>query len=86
MDELIKTVAKQANISVDQAKAAVESVMGFLRDKLPAPIGDQVNNVLSGKAFDVNAVSAALGGLGGQAGDALGNVGKSVGGILGGKK
>ncbi len=63
MDELIKNVAKQANISPDQAKAAVNSVLDFLKDKLPAPVVDQIKAALSGQQVDASAVANALGGL-----------------------
>jgi uncharacterized protein (DUF2267 family) len=63
MDELIKNVAKQANISPEQAKAAVNSVLDFLKDKLPAPVVDQIKAALSGQQVDVSAVTNALGGL-----------------------
>jgi uncharacterized protein (DUF2267 family) len=63
MDELIKNVAKQANISPEQAKAAVNSVLDFLKDKLPAPVVDQIKAALSGEQVDVSAVTNALGGL-----------------------
>ena len=63
MDELIKNVAKQAGISPEQAKAAVDSVLAFLKTKLPAPVFDQIKAVLSGKPVDTNAVTNALGGL-----------------------
>ena len=33
MDEVIKMVADKTGISADQAKSAVETVMGFLKDK-----------------------------------------------------
>ena len=63
MDELIKKVAKQAKISPEQAKAAVDSVLAFLKGKLPAPVYDQIKAVLSGQQVDTNAVTNALGGL-----------------------
>ena len=63
MDELIKLVSKKANISADQAKQAVDSVLAFLKDKLPAPVLDQIKAALSGKQVDAGAVSNALGGL-----------------------
>ncbi len=72
MDELIKLVSEKANISTDQAKQAVESVMAFLKDKLPAPLGEQVTNLLSG--------------AGGAAGDAMGKASEVLGGLFGGKK
>ena len=63
MDALIKKVAKQAKISPEQAKAAVDSVLAFLKGKLPAPVYDQIKAVLSGQPVDTNAVTTALGGL-----------------------
>jgi uncharacterized protein (DUF2267 family) len=63
MDELIKQVSQKANISPDQAKQAVETVLAFLKDKLPAPLADQVKAALSGQAVDPSAVTGALGGL-----------------------
>jgi len=50
MEELIKLVSQRAGISEGQAKAAVETVVGFLKDKLPAPIAGQIDGLLSGKS------------------------------------
>ena len=63
MDELIKQVSQKANISPDQAKSAVETVLAFLKDKLPAPLADQVKAALGGQTVDPSAVTGALGGL-----------------------
>ncbi|MBS1517307.1 MAG: hypothetical protein JSS91_04400 [Bacteroidetes bacterium] len=49
MDELIKLVTEKTGISAEQAKSAIETVGNFVKDKLPAGIGDQVNNFLEGK-------------------------------------
>lgn len=62
MDELIKLVAKKVKIDEKQAKLAVETVLNFLKDKLPAPIASQIDAVISGKGGDV------LGDLGGLLG------------------
>jgi hypothetical protein len=75
MDELIKQVTEKTGISEAQARTAVETVVGFLKDKLPAPIAGQLDGVLGGAA-------GAVGGLAGQAGGMLGG----IGGMLGGKK
>jgi len=50
MEELVKLVSQRAGISEGQAKAAVETVVGFLKDKLPAPIAGQIDGLLSGKS------------------------------------
>ena len=72
MDDLIKLVSKNAKIPEAQAKQAVDTVLGFLKDKLPAPIAGQIENLLGGKG-------KSDGGDKGQ--DLLGG----LGGLLGGK-
>lgn len=70
MDELVKLVAKKAKISEEQAKQAVETVVKFLKDKLPAPIAGQIDNVIKG----------------GGAADLANKAGDMLGGLLGKKK
>lgn len=70
MDELIKLVSKKTGISEAMAKTAVETVLGFLKDRLPDPIAGQIDAVVGGG-----------GGLG-QAG----NVAGALGGLFGKKK
>lgn len=48
MDELIKQVSERAGISEEQAKAAVEAVAGFLKERVPAPYNSYVDNFLGG--------------------------------------
>ena len=64
MEELIKQVTAKAGISEDQAKSAITTVLGFLKDKLPAPIASQLDNVVGGG-----------GGITGTAGDLAAKVG-----------
>ena len=66
MDELVKLVAQKAGISEEQARTAVQTVIDFIKPKLPAPIGSQIDTILSGSA--------------------AGDIGKQLGGLLGGKK
>lgn len=68
MDELIKQVSAKAGISEDQARSAVNTVVDFLKDRLPEPIAGQLENVMSGEG----------GGLGG----AVGDIANKVGGIF----
>ena len=72
MDELIKQVTSKTGISEDQARTAINTVTGFLKDKLPAPIGGQIDNLLSG-----------AGSVGGGVGDAVGDIASKVGGMFG---
>ena len=61
MDELIKLVAKKAKLSEPQAKMAVETVISFLKSKLPAPVASQIDGLLSGNP--IGDVTKGLGGL-----------------------
>jgi len=48
MDELIKLVSQKTGLPAETAKKAVDTVVGFLKSKLPAPIAAQIDGVLSG--------------------------------------
>lgn len=65
MEELIKQVSAKAGISEDQARSAVNTVVDFLKDRLPEPIAGQLENVMSGEG----------GGIGGTVGDIASKVG-----------
>jgi hypothetical protein len=61
MDELVKLVSQKTGIPAEQAKIAVDTVVNFIKSKLPAPIAAQVDGVLnSNQAGDV---AKTLGGL-----------------------
>lgn len=68
MDELIKQVAERTGIGEEQARTAVETVVGFLKERLPAPIAGQVDTVLgSGQASDIAGdIAGKVGGFFGQ--------------------
>jgi hypothetical protein len=72
MDEIVKQVATRAGISEDQARTAVTTVLGFLKDRLPAPIGGQLDSLTSQGA------AAA-----GDAGDIASDLASKVGNIFG---
>jgi uncharacterized protein (DUF2267 family) len=61
MDELVKIVADKVGISETQAKQAVETVLGFLKDKLPEPIAGQLDAALEG---DLSGLGDLAGGFG----------------------
>jgi uncharacterized protein (DUF2267 family) len=69
MDELIKQVTAKAGISEDQARSAVNTVLDFVKNRLPAPIAGQIENAMKGEG----------GGIAGGLGDIAGK----VGGLLG---
>jgi len=68
MEELIKRITEQTGISADQAKSAINMVSGYLKEKLPAPLANQVENVLNGGGMS----------------DTLGNAASKIGGLFGG--
>ncbi|HEX6241966.1 MAG TPA: hypothetical protein VFZ61_13750 [Polyangiales bacterium] len=76
MNELIALVVQKTGLSEQHAKLAVETVLGFLKTKLPAPIAGQIDGLLSG-----GGVAGALGGLGD-----LGGLAGGLGDMFGGKK
>ena len=59
MEELVKLVIQKTGLPEAQAKAAVETVIGYLKQKLPAPIGAQVDALLEGG--QVNSLLKGLG-------------------------
>ena len=69
MDQLIATVAEKAGIDKEQAKSAIESVMGFLKDKLPASLAGQLDGLVKGGE--------------GSEGGAMGAISKGFGGLFG---
>ncbi len=48
MDELVKLVVKKTGISEDQARRAVDTVLQFIKQRLPAPLASQIDGLLSG--------------------------------------
>jgi len=68
MDELIKLVSKKTGISEAMAKTAVDTVLGFLKERLPEPIAGQIDAVIGGAGGlgDVGNIAGALGGLFGK--------------------
>jgi hypothetical protein len=65
MDELVKLVSQKTGLSGEMAKKAVETVIGYLKDKLPAPIAGQIDGVLGGAGMsqDVGDLTKGLGGI-----------------------
>lgn len=72
MDELVKLVIQKTGLSQDQARKAVDTVVGFLKDKLPEPMASQIDGLLSGQAVPGDIAS--------KAGQALGGLGDLFGG------
>ena len=69
MDELIKRITEKTGISEEQARSAINTVSGFLKEKLPSPIAGQVDNVLSG----AGGMTDKLGDIASKAGNIFGS-------------
>lgn len=67
MDSIVKLVAEKTGLSESQAKMAVDTVASYLKTKLPAGVGAQVDSFLqdgSGSAVGLaDGVKDGLGGL-----------------------
>ncbi|MBL7997484.1 MAG: hypothetical protein JNL32_02485 [Candidatus Kapabacteria bacterium] len=69
MDQLINLVAEKTGISNDMARTAVETVLGFVKDKLPEPLRGQLDGLVGGGGQQEGGTDIA-----GQAMNALGNM------------
>jgi len=64
VDELVQLVSEKAGVSEDQARQAVDTVVEYLKEKLPEPIAGQVEKVLSGSGdVDLGGLADSLGGM-----------------------
>ncbi|UCC62170.1 MAG: hypothetical protein JSV36_15520 [Anaerolineae bacterium] len=61
MDELIKLVSEKTGIPEETAKVAVETVVGYLKEKLPAPLDAQIDAILGGGGLED--LAKGLGGI-----------------------
>ncbi len=70
MEALVKLVAEKTGISEEQATTAVQTVVVFLRDKLPGNLGEQVEAYVKGTSTgglsDINNVTGTIGSMFGK--------------------
>ena len=76
MEELIRQVTERTGISEEQARTAVQTVLGYLQNNLPAGISQQLGGLLGGGG------AGGGGGIADSAGELLGG----LGGVFGGGK
>ena len=65
MEELIGRVAEKAGISEEQARAAVNTVAEYLKEKVPAPYSSYIDNFMSGRS---GGIAGGLGSIFGKKG------------------
>mgnify|MGYP001125112571 CR=1 FL=1 len=61
MDELIKLVSQKAGITEQQANTAVQTVLGFIKDRLPPQFAGQVDAIMKGGAPDLGSLGGLFG-------------------------
>ena len=66
MDELIQQVTQRTGLAPDKARTAVDTVLGFLKNKLPGPVAGQLENALSSKGDGPAESGKQMGGIFGQ--------------------
>ena len=64
MNQIVQLLIDKTGLPEDKATVAVDTVIGFLKDKLPAPVGSQIDSLMSGEAG--TGVGGMLGGLFGK--------------------
>ncbi|HLL72339.1 MAG TPA: hypothetical protein VK363_12935 [Pyrinomonadaceae bacterium] len=75
MEELIQQVSQRSGISEDQARKAVDTVLGYMRDKLPASASGMIDSAIGGGAN-----------VAGNVADTAQNVLGNIGGMFGKKE
>ncbi len=63
MDELVNAISEKAGISNEQATKAAEVAIGFIKDKLPAPIAGQIDGLLGGEGGGAAGMLGKIGGM-----------------------
>jgi hypothetical protein len=65
MEELINLVVAKTGLSESHARLAVDTVVSFLKSKLPAPLASQIDGLLAGggAGLDLGSIGGALGSL-----------------------
>lgn len=81
--EIIKQIVDKTGISEEQAKGAIETVMGALKGKLPEGVANQLMGLLEGKEFSMSALATdQLDDLKDGAMDKLRDLGNSASGLI----
>ncbi|TCS36345.1 hypothetical protein EDC30_107162 [Paucimonas lemoignei] len=74
MNEIIQRLVAKTGLPEDKAAMAVDTVVGFLKEKLPGPVASQIDSLVGGQ-------SGGSGGMGG-----LGDMASNLGGMFGKKE
>jgi hypothetical protein len=50
MDELMAAIQQKTGLPAEQATGAAQAAMDFFKEKLPPPMGDKLEDLISGNA------------------------------------
>ncbi len=64
MEELVNAVQSKTGLSHDQAMAAAQATIDFLKTKLPAPVAAQIDTVVKGG--NIGDMAKGMGGMFGK--------------------
>jgi len=76
MNELIQRVIERTGLPEDKAMMAADTVLGFLKERLPGPVGAQIDNLMN---------SGGNGGTGAGLAEKAAGMGSNLGDMLGGR-
>ncbi|HLI03283.1 MAG TPA: hypothetical protein VKU93_03330 [Terracidiphilus sp.] len=62
MDELVKTLSEKTGLPEDKAHMAADTVVNFVKSKLPPSLADQIDNALTGQSAS-GSIADRLGGI-----------------------
>ncbi len=67
MEELIKLVSQKANITDQVSRVAVDTVLNYIKQRLPQPLASQVDRVVqTGQRLNTQDIAGEVGGMFGQ--------------------
>lgn len=61
MDELVKTLCDKTGLPEDKARTAADTVINFIKSKLPSSVSGQLDNALTGQGS--GSITDRLGGI-----------------------
>ena len=63
MDALISKVVERTGISEDKARAAVDTVVGFIKERAPSGLSSQIDSLVAGGQGGAGGIASKVGGL-----------------------
>ena len=66
--QLIQQLSQRVGIPPDKAEAAINTVVGYLKERLPGPVASQLDKLVSGEEVQGGVLSQAAQSIGGMFG------------------